>query len=56
MKNKYSKVKTYGRCKLYANFIMNSENILEERELQMFLVWVTHIKNHSYVLHDICQV
>lgn len=56
MKNKRAQVKTYGRCKLYANFVMNSENILEEWELQMFLVWMAHIKDHSYVLHDVCQV
>lgn len=35
---------------------MNSEIILEEWERQMVLVWMTHIKDHSYVLHDICQV
>lgn len=56
MKNKRTKVKTYGGCKLCANFVMNSENILEERELQMFLVWMAHIKDNSHVLHDICQI
>lgn len=55
MKNKRAQVKTYGRCKLYANFIMNSENIFEW-ELQMFLVWMAHIMDHSYVLHDVCQI
>lgn len=56
MKNKRAQVKTYGRCKLYANFIMKSENMLEEWELQMFLVWMAHIMDHSYVLHDVCQI
>lgn len=56
MKNKRAQVKTYGRCKLCANFVMNSENILEEWELQMFLVWMAHIKDHSYVLYDLCQI
>lgn len=56
MKNICTKVKTYGRCKLYAHFITNSENILEESELQMFLVWMAHTKDHLYALHDICQV
>lgn len=35
---------------------MNSENILEEWELQIFLVWMARIKDHSYVLHDVGQI
>lgn len=35
---------------------MNTENILEEWELQMFLAWMAYIKDNSYVLHDVCQI